>query len=165
MQELLRIAAQHKMKPAYVKYSHASYLHPMLQPAEYQTFPSEVGVLRKHVGHVGNGGSAYQLGDSLYGLQWNVFVASELSFVPTLGCRSDCGMAVATPDEDSGHECPGYKAHDNPTGAFLLPCLLRARAIVPWYIYTPVHARQRCSQHPLESLVCSRSGSFCCEGP
>lgn len=118
MQELLSIASQRSMKPAYVKYSHASYLHPLLQPAEYQCFPDEVAVLRKHVGHLGNGGSAYQLGDSLYGLQWHVFVVSQPSFVPTVSQPSDCGMTHA--ENESGNELHCDLSPDTPTGAFYM---------------------------------------------
>ena len=121
MQELLRVAAQHSMKPGYVKYSHASYLHPMLQPVEYQTFPKEVEVLGQHIGHLGNGGSAYQLGDSLYGLQWHVFVAAEPSFVPTVAWPSDCELGTLRgSSEGSGLESPSVRSPGTPTGDFLL---------------------------------------------
>lgn len=126
MQELLAIAAQHNMKPSYVKYSHASYLHPLLQPAEYQSFPDEIAALRKHVGHLGNGGSAYQMGDSLHGLQWHVFVASEPNFVRrvSLAAPGDQGMDDAEQENSSGSPSDNSPP-DSPTGAFHNTALLK----------------------------------------
>lgn len=113
MQELLSIAFKHGLKAAFVKYSHASYLHPQLQPEEYQAFPNEVEMLRKHIGYLGNGGSAYQLGDSLYGLQWHVFVAAQPGFVPeTMHPASSTGTF-----SDSDTQPPSERSPpDTPTG-------------------------------------------------
>lgn len=46
-----------------------------VQPFPHTSFEHEAFFLRKHFGHLGNGGSAYVLGDMFNGLQWHVYVA------------------------------------------------------------------------------------------
>jgi hypothetical protein len=46
--------------------------HP--QPFPHTSFEHEASFLRSHFGHLGNGGSAYVLGDMFNGLQWHVYV-------------------------------------------------------------------------------------------
>jgi S-adenosylmethionine decarboxylase proenzyme len=74
---LLEMAAERLgMAPRRCKYSRASFLFPEQQPAPYSDgFDSEARFLRTHFGHLGNGGSAYVLGDMFNGLQWHVYVA------------------------------------------------------------------------------------------
>jgi hypothetical protein len=45
------------------------------QPFPHTSFEHEAFFLRQHFGHLGNGGSAYVLGDMFNGLQWHVYVA------------------------------------------------------------------------------------------
>eukprot|EP00878_Enallax_costatus_P003200 GHUV01003401.1.p1 GENE.GHUV01003401.1~~GHUV01003401.1.p1 ORF type:complete len:351 (+),score=113.88 GHUV01003401.1:1075-2127(+) len=47
----------------------------VLQPFPHTSFEHEAFFLRQHFGHLGNGGSAYVLGDMFNGLQWHVYVA------------------------------------------------------------------------------------------
>lgn len=77
LQKLLQVARAHGLVPCYGKYSRASFLYPDLQPEEYKSFDSELGHLRAHLGHIGNGGSAFVLGDKFHGLQWHLFVITE----------------------------------------------------------------------------------------
>lgn len=74
---LLELAsARLSMAPRRCKYSRASFLFPEQQPAPYKEgFDYEARFLRTHFGHLGNGGSAYVLGDMFNGLQWHVYVA------------------------------------------------------------------------------------------
>lgn len=59
--------------------------------------------LRQHLGHLGDGGCAYVLGDLLAGLQWHVYVADDdvaatLAVKPTLNfevCMTELGEAAA----------------------------------------------------------------------
>lgn len=71
---LVEMAGALDMEVERCKYSRASFLFPHLQPAPYQNFDDEVQFLRKHLGHIGNGGSAYVLGDKFQGLQWHMYV-------------------------------------------------------------------------------------------
>lgn len=72
---LLEMAAQLSMLPRRCKYSRASFLFPEQQPFPHTSFEHEAFFLRQHFGHLGNGGSAYVLGDMFNGLQWHVYVA------------------------------------------------------------------------------------------
>ncbi|CAL8465714.1 g5250 [Coccomyxa elongata] len=74
---LLELAASLDMRPLRFKYSRASFLFPMNQPAPYQAFEDEVAFLETYVGSLGGGGNAYVLGDALHGLRWHVYVAAE----------------------------------------------------------------------------------------
>lgn len=80
--------------PCYGKYSRASFLYPDLQPEEYKSFDSELSYLRSHLGHIGNGGSAFVLGDKFHGLQWHLFVVSdETAALKTSGAMHDASSA------------------------------------------------------------------------
>jgi S-adenosylmethionine decarboxylase proenzyme len=89
--ELLAMAAEHLgMTPRRCKYSRASFLFPEQQPAPYRDgFDVEARFLRSHFGHLGNGGSAYVLGDMFNGLQWHVFCAdahgADAAYKPASG--------------------------------------------------------------------------------
>lgn len=72
---LLEMAAELHMQPRRCKYSRASFLFPEQQPFPHTSFEHEAFFLRQHFGHLGNGGSAYVLGDMFNGLQWHVYVA------------------------------------------------------------------------------------------
>jgi S-adenosylmethionine decarboxylase proenzyme len=41
----------------------------------HTSFDDETDYLRQYFGHLGNGGSAYTMGDKFHGLQWHVYVA------------------------------------------------------------------------------------------
>ncbi|GBF89555.1 S-adenosylmethionine decarboxylase [Raphidocelis subcapitata] len=88
---LLEMAAQRLgMEPRRCKYSRASFLFPEQQPTPYREgFEGEARFLRSHFGHLGNGGSAYVLGDMFNGLQWHVYVAdahgAEAAYNPASG--------------------------------------------------------------------------------
>ncbi|KAF6254298.1 S-adenosylmethionine decarboxylase [Scenedesmus sp. NREL 46B-D3] len=72
---LLEMAAELNMLPRRCKYSRASFLFPEQQPFPHTSFEHEAFFLRQQFGHLGNGGSAYVLGDMFNGLQWHVYVA------------------------------------------------------------------------------------------
>ena len=88
---LLELAAERLgMAPRRCKYSRASFLFPEQQPAPYREgFDYEARFLKTHFGHLGNGGSAYVLGDMFNGLQWHVFVAdahgADAAYRPAAG--------------------------------------------------------------------------------
>lgn len=72
---LLEFAAALGMEPRRCKFSRASFLFPDKQPAPHTSFDDETIFLRKYFGDLGNGGSAYVLGDKFQGLQWHIYVA------------------------------------------------------------------------------------------
>eukprot|EP00775_Hariotina_reticulata_P009401 gene9401-9565_t len=78
---LLEMAAELAMTPRRCKYSRASFLFPEQQPFPHTSFEHEAYFLRQHFGHMGNGGSAYVLGDMFNGLQWHVYVADAAGAV------------------------------------------------------------------------------------
>jgi ornithine decarboxylase len=88
---LLEMAAERlSMAPRRCKYSRASFLFPDQQPTPYREgFDQEARFLRTHFGHLGNGGSAYVLGDMFNGLQWHVYVAdahgADAAYCPPSG--------------------------------------------------------------------------------
>lgn len=71
---LLELAHSLGMEATRCKFTRASFLFPDQQPHPHNHFDDETVFLRKHFGHIGNGGSAYVLGDKFQGLQWHVYV-------------------------------------------------------------------------------------------
>eukprot|EP00892_Ulva_mutabilis_P004067 jgi/Ulvmu1/2031/UM120_0027.1 len=94
LEKLLQVARKLGLVPCYAKYSRASFLYPDLQPEEYKSFESELDHLRTHLGHIGNGGSAFVLGDKLHGLQWHMFVVA-----------ADTAAKAPEPTSNSALEC------------------------------------------------------------
>lgn len=80
--KLLEFAKEIGMEPCRVRYSRASFLFPEDQPNPHNAFDEETAVLQGYFWCLGNGGSAYVLGDYCKGLQWHVFIAEDSSVAP-----------------------------------------------------------------------------------
>eukprot|EP00271_Cylindrocystis_brebissonii_P000221 TRINITY_DN1025_c0_g1_i1.p1 TRINITY_DN1025_c0_g1~~TRINITY_DN1025_c0_g1_i1.p1 ORF type:complete len:960 (+),score=154.59 TRINITY_DN1025_c0_g1_i1:653-3532(+) len=81
---LLESAARLSLVPRRCKYTRGTFLFPDAQPAPYNSFAGETQLLEKHFGHLGGGGKAFVLGDTLRSPNWHVYVADAASASPVV---------------------------------------------------------------------------------
>jgi S-adenosylmethionine decarboxylase len=74
---LLEFSEHLCMKVRRVKYTRGTFMFPAVQPYPHGSFADEVSYLEKYFGNLGDGGSAYVMGNTAKFPNWHVYTAAD----------------------------------------------------------------------------------------